>query len=333
MRDPELIDAWLTWLEHNKGRSVRTVDKYRKYLLRLRQALGTPLLKATRDQLETWVGLELHRAGMLPRSRKVAVAAVRGFFAWAADRGHIDSSPAATLEYPKAGRSLPRPAGIEHAEKLLMQPDLDTFLGVRDAAILAVLIGCGPRRSGVVALNERDLVWTNLTGIHERLVIRFTEKGKHERLVPAPLETALFLRAYLGHPDLETIDRSLPNGDQVLFVSTANRGVAPQDYHGEARRLSMRGLDDMIRTYSRRAGIPDHLAHAHAYRHLYGTELAEHDVGLDSRRVLLGHVKADTTADYTHLAMRKMAEIVDRANPMGRIRSRVSPLAARIRNA
>ena len=94
---------------------------------------------------------------------------------------------------------------------MLMAPDVGSFPGLRDAAIIAMLVGCGMRVSGLSALNESSLVWT-----HGQLTVKLREKGANERLVPVPLEAATLVRAYLAHPMLATIDRTTGTGDKVL---------------------------------------------------------------------------------------------------------------------
>ena len=80
----------------------------------------------------------------------------------------------------------------------------------------------------------------------------------------------------------------LPNGDKVLFVSTMNRTVTPDQYHGERRRLNRRAVLQMMKKYGKRAGIPEDQVHPHAMRHLFGTELAEDGVDIIARQRLLG---------------------------------------------
>ena len=142
-----------------------------------------------------------------------------------------------------------------------------------------------------------------------------------------PHEARLLLLAYLGHPDLEAIDRLLPSGDRVLFVSTRNQGVPAHDYFGERRRLHARSVNDLILRYATRVGVPRDQAHPHAFRHLYGTELAEHDAQTYQLQALLGHVDAKTTEIYIHLATRTLAKLVDRANPLRGINTPASGLA------
>ena len=327
----ELIESFLHWKRYSQGKSEGTCIKYRCYLDRLVEYLPGELIEATRDQLEAFVGLEAHKAGMAPRSRRVMVAAVRGFYEWLKREGKLVSNPAETIEYPRSGRRLPNVASLDAAEKLLMAPDLDTFKGVRDAAILAMLIGGGFRVSGVVNLNDSHLIWYR-DGEAERLAVRVTEKGNKQRMVPMPAEARLLLRAYLGHPELRGIDRLLEDGDKVLFVSLRNRLVPEHDYRGEARRISAQSIDAMIKLYGERQGIPQEQLHAHALRHLYGTELAESDVDILRRQALMGHADPKTTEIYTHLAMRKISQTVDLASPLGKIKTPVSELLRHIEN-
>lgn len=132
----------------------------------------------------------------------------------------------------------------------------------------------------------------------------------------------MLIRAYLAHPDLHAIDRKLPNADQVLLVATMPNGrTPPQDWHGERRRLTRRSIVDLMEKYAQQAGIDLAHAHPHALRHLYGTELAEHDIDLIQRGALLGHADPRTTEIYTHLAQRKLRQAVDKANPLTKLRA------------
>lgn len=327
--DP-LIDQWIDYKQHNQGRSITTAYKYRLALGRLilwLHDLGIELLDVTPGALEKYCGLHLYEQGLKPQTRAIVVAAVRGFYGWAKQHGLIQQDPARNLPVPKVGMALPRPAQLEHAERILMQPDLGTFRGIRDAAMLSVLIGCGCRVSGLCNLNESDLIWTKTDAGTERLVIRFCEKGKKERMVPAPLETGLLIRAYLGHEELEEIERVTPKGQRILFVNLRNAQVKKYDHYGERRRIRQDSFDKIIKDYGKKAGLPPRICHAHAFRHLVGTELAESDIDLLQRQALLGHQDPKTTEVYTHLAMRKLQQAMDKANPLGKIKTPVSDLA------
>jgi len=336
-----LVEAWLAWLEHNRGATQSTLRCYELHLLRMGKWFAAPPrdpklaaatadpLSATSADLQKYTGIYAHSLGISPRGRRPIVAAVRGFYKWAKQQRHVARNPAELLPYPAAGLRLPRSPSIAEAERLLMQPDIDTFIGLRDATMIAILIGCGLRLSGLMGLNESSVIWeADASGI-ERLTLRVVEKGRRERLVPAPREVAMLMRAYLGHPDLAAIDRTLANGDQVLFVTVRNRVVSIADYHGERRRIARKTIWQMIERYSRRARISEGARHPHALRHLYGTELTESDTPLLQTQALMGQEDPKNTAIYTHLAQRKLREVVDKANPLAKMRS---PLLSTLRS-
>lgn len=323
----EHVDAYLSWLTMNRGRSARTAEVYRLALRRLEEFLaGRDALQVTPDELVLFAGKWLFDCGLRdPASRKTHVSAIRGFYRFLHTRRLLQSNPADLVDPPKTGRRLPDVMTLEHAEAMLWGCDFTTFEGVRDAAIMAVLMGCGLRVSGLVGLNESNLIPTRID-MRQRLVIRTTEKGGKERQLPVPYHADLLLRVYLEHPTLAEIDRTLPSGDRVLFVSTRNRMVAEHEYRGEARRLRRKGINRLLIANARRAGVPLELAHPHALRHMYGTELAEDDVPTNTSSELLGHVEPKTTKIYEHLAVRKLTRVVDKANPLAKMHTPIHDL-------
>lgn len=329
MSDFDHVETWLERKQLNEGRSALTVSKYRGYLTRLHDYLATEqsveLLQADTEMLLDFSGLFMHRQGLSPRSRRALVASIRGFYAWANKQGLINGDPAKNLDYPKAGRPLPDVAQLQTLERLMMAPDINTLKGIRDCAMLAMLAGCGLRRAGLCSLNESNLIWTTLEE-KKRLLVRVTEKGDKERVIPAPGEVFLLLRAYLGHPDLAPIDRTLEDGDRVLFISLNNQRITPDKYHGEARRISPKSVDDMIKHYGRQLDLPAKELHAHAFRHAFGTQLAEDGVSLREIQDLLGHQDPKSTEIYTRLATQRLARTVDKSNPLAKIRTPVKGL-------
>lgn len=325
----DLILEWLQLIEHNKNRALGTVNKYHAYLNNLAEWLKArekTLRQADKADLEEYTGIEAHKQGMAPRSRRPMIAAIRGFYAWAKGQWYVKDDPAATLSYPTTGIRLPKGMTLGNAEKLLMQPGLDDFRSVRDSAILGVFMGCGLRVGGLTSINQEDLVFHEIDG-QEWLIIRVTEKGDKERFVPAPHETRLLIRAYLGHPELKHKDRTLEDGRRVLFVSTRNHSVPPHEYFGENTRLTEGTIHRMIVKRGTAAGIPRDQCHPHALRHLYGTELTESDVQQNKIQVLLGHSCAKSTAIYQHVAMRTLIKAMEQANPLAKIHTPVSDLA------
>lgn len=328
----DLVSAFLDQLELNRGRAARTVRAYRDALCRLQIYMGErDPLSATHNDLLAFSGPWLHKQGVMARSRRPYIAAVRGFFAFAHGQKAIPTNPALSLPYPVVGKPLPTVLSLANAEKLMWSGDFTSFESVRDGAILALLIGTGIRISGLVKLNQEHIESSLGNDNQPRMVLRVTEKGDKTRLLPLPREAEMMLRVYLEHPTVAAVDRSLPSGERVLFISTRNRRCPAHEYTGERRRLSQWGIWRMIQQRGLACDIPRDQLHPHAMRHLFGTELAESDAPLLVSQDLLGHSDASSTKLYSHLAVRKKIDVIDNANPLSKIRSPVSELLRQLK--
>lgn len=339
MTDQEAIDAFCDWLHMARGRSLRTLEVYRLALARLGEFMKPRSIReADGSELEAFTGLWLHKKGVVANGRKPYVSAVRVFFGWARmkDLLPVASNPASGLQHPKTGRNLPRAMSLASAERLMWAPDLGTFVGIRDAAMMALLMGCGLRVSGLVALNDGDLqtVAVGRDGRDVRMVVRVMEKGGKERLVPVPKEADALLRVYLAHEELAAIDRNVTNRrgrpDRVLFVNTRHPVFLEHEHVGEARRLTRKGVWSVIQRHGQRVGIPPEELHPHAMRHLFGTELTEDDTPTVTTQELLGHADAKSTAIYVSLSMRKKMRVVDQAAPLAKMRTPISEFLKRV---
>src|SRR6202047_1293225 len=133
----------------------------------------------TKATVTAWrVALEARRLG--PISINVRITAVRKLAVEAADNGLLAPELAAGITRIKGVKSKGVRVGnwlsIRQAQTLLNTPDVSTKKGLRDRAMLAVLLGCGLRRSEVAALTfkhiqQRDGRWciVDLVGKHGRV--------------------------------------------------------------------------------------------------------------------------------------------------------------------
>lgn len=326
----DLIDKFIEFKSLNRGRSPRTCEVYRLVLNRFKAFMGDkPVETATSDDLVVFAGPWLHKQGIKPGNRRIHVVDIREFFTWLKQSGVIKRNPALQLQAPAPAKKTPRIITLENAERLMWGPDVSTFKGLRDSTMIALLIGCGIRASGLVNLNESHIIYDRIDN-KVRLLIKVLEKGEKERKVPVPQEADLLLRMYLEHPDFKEIDRDLPNEDRVLFVSLTNRTIPAHEFVGNKRRLNRRAVWSIIKHYGQLLGIPEDQIHPHALRHLYGTELAEDDVDLLVRQNLMGHADPKNTKIYTNLAMRKLTRESDRANPLAKMNTPVTDLIKKL---
>ena len=140
----------------------------------------------TKATVSAWrVALEARGLGSV--SINVRITAVRKLAAEAADNGLLAPELAAGIARVKSAKSMGVRTGnwlsLKQAQALLNAPDITTTKGLRDRAIIAVLLGCGLRRSEVAALTmghiqQRDGRWC--------IVDLF---GKHGRVRTVPMPT------------------------------------------------------------------------------------------------------------------------------------------------
>jgi len=108
------------------------------------------------------------------------MSAIRKLVVEATDNGLLAPDLAAGIARVKSAKSLGVRAGnwlsLRQAQALLNAPDITTLKGLRDRAIIAVLLGCALRRSEVAALamghvQQRDgrLCIVDLYGQHSRV--------------------------------------------------------------------------------------------------------------------------------------------------------------------
>src|SRR5258706_4029546 len=133
----------------------------------------------TKATVSAWrVSLEVR--GLGSSSIIIRMSAIRKLAVEASDNGLLAPELAAGISRVKSAKSVGIRVGnwltLRQAQALLSAPDIATMKGLRDRAILAVLLGCGLRRSEVASLTfahvqQRDGRWciVDLVGKHGRV--------------------------------------------------------------------------------------------------------------------------------------------------------------------
>jgi site-specific recombinase XerD len=138
--------------------------------------------RATVQAYRAW----LETAGLAPSTINVRLAAVRKLASEAAENGLLETDVAGGILRLKGVRSRGVRMGnwltLQQTEELLGAPDGLSLKGKRDRAMLALLAGCGLRRSELIALTldrlqQREGRW---------VIVDLVGKGSRLRTVPVP---------------------------------------------------------------------------------------------------------------------------------------------------
>jgi integrase/recombinase XerD len=285
-------ERFLSYLRVERGLATNTLSAYRNDLKKLSQfarACHKRLLSLQSADLATFVK-ELHNAGLGPKSVARTLVAVRGFFKFLIQDGHLKVDPSADLEAPRAWQSLPRFLASYEVERLLSCPDVSTEIGLRDKAMLEVLYATGLRVSELVGLTpanfKLDLGFVRVRG-----------KGGKERVVPLGRAAVEWTRKYVAARS--RVERT--KADRALFLTENLHPLTRQDFWR------------IIVSYGERAGI-GHIT-PHLLRHSFATHLLENGADLRSVQMMLGHSDISTTQIYTHITNERLREIYKKFHP------------------
>jgi integrase/recombinase XerC len=225
------------------------------------------------------------------------LASLRAFFAFAT-RDLAEASPAEVVSAPKVPKHLPVHLDVPDVEKILRIAARATRVGtgkrrsrwLRNRALLEVIYSCGLRASEVVALDWHE--------IDESLGVLRVERGKgsKQRVVPIGKDAldalSQYRRAWIA-PRLE---------DDAVFLNL--RGT----------RLNVRSVGRVLEECIHRAALQTK-ASPHALRHSFATHLLENGADLRAIQEMLGHASISTTQRYTHLDLRRLTAVYDKAHP------------------
>jgi integrase/recombinase XerD len=275
------LERFHDFLAVEKGASARTDEAYLRDLARFAtfarlKGAAAPTNVGART-LREYV-YHLKDLGLSPASIRRNVSAVRSYFRFMLDEGHVVRDPSERLETPKRWRALPEVLTVDEVTKLIAAPSLDEPLAFRDRAMLELAYGAGLRVSEWISVGVRDVL------MDEHLVRVFGKGGK-ERVVPigrgAIGAVAIYLREL--RPKLER-----GKGKGILFLNS--RGDP----------LSRMGAWKILRKYVSQAGITKRVT-PHTLRHSFATHLLEGGADLRAVQEMLGHADISTTQIYTHV--------------------------------
>jgi integrase/recombinase XerD len=286
-----LAESFLHFCRVEKGLAAHTISSYRLDLERFTGELPAPEREIDAQQLADYVE-SLYRAKFSPRSIARHVATLRNYYRFLAREGEVTGDPAEFLVSPKQWSTLPKYLNREEIERLVASPNGSKPRELRDRAMLELLYATGLRVS--------ELCGLEMTAVERRMgVLKVIGKGNKQRVVPFGEPAGIALDGYLasGRPKLLK-----GRASKYLFVTARGSAMTRQTFW------------TLLRNHGHRVGIFRRLT-PHVVRHSFATHLVEGGADLRSVQIMLGHADISTTQVYTHVARRRLREVIDQHHP------------------
>jgi site-specific recombinase XerD len=211
------------------------------------------------DSLVVASYVELISRSYAPPSVKQHLAAIRMCFDWLVSGGHIETNPAWSVRGPKhvVKKGKTPVLTAEQARDLIDSIDTSTVMGLRDRALIGLMVFSFARVGAVIKMNVEDY-WPN----GKRWFVRLHEKGGKFHELPCHHKAEEYLDAYL----------------KAAGIAEDPKGPLFRTIHARSGNLTGRRAttNDVLRMIKRRAKAEEKLAKAEKRTPRFTTKICCH---------------------------------------------------------
>ena len=287
-RADSLVCKYLQWMRTERGVVAKTLVAYEQYATGLVDFLGDNPHTYTARGLRAFVR---ERYGHYARnSVRMVLAALRMFLRYLAIHGQCRPGLDQALVSPASWKHAPLPRGLTQDEvQRVLSACPSTARGLRDRAVLLLLIRLGLRAGDVARLMMSDLDFRQAT-------IAVRGKGRREVRLPLPQDVGDALLEYLrdGRPSRES---------DAVFL----RSMAP--YTPFVAQRAGYAVTHIARSALKRAGVRAPTPGAHVFRHTAACQMLRQGVRLEDIAGVLRHRSVETTALYAKVDTRFLEQV------------------------
>jgi integrase/recombinase XerD len=304
--DETLVELFLDMQAAERGAGVNTLAAYRNDLADLSAHLRScnrGIANANTDDLHGFIE-SLAARGFKASSLARRLSAARQLYRFLYAEGKRSDDPAAVLEGPKRGRSLPKVLTIAEVDTLLAQartnaedakqPMAQRRRAARLLCLLEVVYATGLRVSELVALPAS-------AARHDQRMLVVRGKGGKERLVPLNQAAKRAMAEYL----------TLRNAGKA---KTQSKWLFPSS--GEQGHLTRQHFARDLKALGTACGLAGDRLSPHVLRHAFASHLLHNGADLRVVQTLLGHADISTTQIYTHVLEERLKTLVRDLHPL-----------------
>lgn len=281
------LTAFRDWLLRHRGLALRTVERHERLITRMLPTLGANASEYNAASVRQVILDQIR--GCRPAHAKTIVGALRIYLRFLATSGAcqpgLDHTLPTVAEWKLS--SLPRYLDAGQATRLIDSCSKDGPQGLRDRAIVLLLLRLGLRAGDIANMRPMDIDWQEAT-----LLVR--GKGRRDVRLPLPQDAGDAVLDYLEHARPEVAI------DRVFLCAKA-----------PFRPLrSGMAVSDIVRAALRRAGIENPPSRgANLLRHTTATMMLRAGATLAEIGTVLRHKSPDTTAHYAKVDIAALQRI------------------------
>lgn len=203
------------------------------------------------------------------------------FYAWLQDQGYVTHNPVERVKKIRQPRKLIDTLSEAQVKALLAQPNLSTFVGVRDHCFILTLLDLGLRLSEGLGLKVEDLDLNEMSA-------KVMGKGNKERRLGLSGRLLTALKPYLRKRQAALNHIGVPDSPWVF----------PNDIGG---RLVPKTMQQHLKRYGEAAGIRGVRVSPHTLRHTYALTFVRAGGDAFTLQKVLGHASLEMSRRYCEL--------------------------------
>jgi len=278
------IFKYLKYLEIVKGRSIKTIEEYKRKLNIFFKWWGWKNIENIKKETLWKFRIYLINKKLDKKTQSYYLIVLRNFLKFLKNEGKNVLDPL-LIELPKIDQKPIEILSENELNKILNYDEKENqnIKWLRDKAIIETLFSTGLRVSELCQLNK------DIDLKSGEIVIK--GKGGKIRVVFLSQRAIKHLRKYL---------KERKDDNPALFISFAK--------NSQFKRLTTRSIQKIIKNYSKKLGLSKNI-HPHTFRHQFATILISKGVDIRLVQEMLGHKNISTTQMYTHITKPKLKEI------------------------
>lgn len=291
----KIIEEYLEYIKNEKKLTKNTLDAYVRDIYRFKEYLVenkiTEYNETNKTLIITYL-MSLQKSGKATSTISRNLASIRCFFQYLLNNNMIKEDPTLNLKSPKSEKKLPSILTEEEITILLSQPNVNSFKGARDKAMLELLYATGLKVSEIISIDVEDIEI-------ELGILRIKENRDNIRVVPVGELAIKSLAHYIEN--YRSID--IQSSKNPLFLNYSNKALTRQ------------GVWKIIKGYAKKAGINKTIT-PHTFRHSFAVHLIENGANIKTVQKILGHSDISTTQIYNFVADNgELREVYKKSHP------------------